>query len=117
MSRLRSAIPLLAFTPEPAVRSQLALTWGIETFLVDFVRHTDDMVRQVDQALLGIGRLQEGDLVIVVAGAPPGIPGSTNAMRVHRMGDAVKGIAPAYRTEEADEVGARAEAAVSEQRP
>jgi pyruvate kinase len=109
MARLRSRIPVLAFTPVPAVRSQLALTWGIETFLVDFVKHTDDMVRQVDQALLSIGRLAEGDLVVVVAGAPPGIPGSTNAMRVHRMGDAVKGIAPAYRTPEADEAGERAE--------
>ncbi|MFP5334204.1 MAG: pyruvate kinase [Actinomycetes bacterium] len=96
MSRLRSPIPVVAFTPEPAVRSQLALTWGIETFLVPTVKHTDDMVRQVDQALLSIGRLAEGDLVVIVAGSPPGIPGSTNAMRVHRMGDAVKGIAPGY---------------------
>ena len=98
MSRLRSRIPVLAFTPEPAVRSQLALTWGIETFLVPAVKHTDDMVRQVDQALLSIARLAEGDMVVIVAGSPPGIPGSTNAMRVHRMGDAVKGIAPAYRS-------------------
>jgi pyruvate kinase len=98
MSRLRSRIPLMAFTPEPVVRSQLALTWGIETFLVDFVQHTDDMVRQVDLALLSIDRLHEGDVVVIVAGSPPGIPGSTNAMRVHRMGDAVKGVVPAYRT-------------------
>jgi pyruvate kinase len=115
MSRLRSAIPLLAFTPEPAVRSQLALTWGIETFLVPFVQHTDEMVRQVDQALLGIERLQDGDLVVIVAGAPPGIPGSTNAMRVHRMGDAVKGIAPAYRTPDSKQAGAAAEEAVADQ--
>ena len=109
MSRLRSKIPLLAFTPEQAVRSQLALTWGIETFLTEYVKHTDDMVRQVDQALLGIGRCQVGDLVVIVAGSPPGIPGSTNAMRVHRMGDAVGGFAAAYRTEESDAVGAAAE--------
>jgi pyruvate kinase len=115
MSRLRSRIPLLAFTPEPVVRSQLALTWGIETFLVDFVKHTDDMVRQVDQALLSIGRLSEGDLVVIVAGSPPGIPGSTNALRVHRMGDAVAGVAPAYRTPDAVEAGGRAQEAVSEQ--
>ena len=60
------------------------------------VRHTDEMVLQVDQALLELGRCDEGDNVVVVAGAPPGIPGSTNALRVHRMGDAVKGVAPAY---------------------
>ncbi len=109
MSRLRSKIPLLAFTPEQSVRSQLALTWGIETFLTPYVKHTDDMVRQVDQALLGIGRCQVGDLVVIVAGSPPGIPGSTNAMRVHRMGDAVGGFAAAYRTDESDVVGAEAE--------
>src|ERR687885_3003 len=97
MSRLRSRIPLLAFTPDPAVRSQLALSWGVETFLVDQVAHTDDMVKQVDEALLKIGRCQQGEQVVIVAGSPPGIPGSLNALRVHRMGDAVAGLAPAYK--------------------
>jgi pyruvate kinase len=96
LSRLRSSIPLLAFTPEQAVRSQLALLWGVETFLTPYVKHTDDMVRQVDQALLGAGRVAKGDLVVIVAGSPPGIPGSTNAMRVHRIGDATGGVAEAY---------------------
>jgi pyruvate kinase len=98
MSRLRSSIPLLAFTPLQATRSQLALSWGVETFLVPSVSHTDDMVRQVDTALLELGRCQEGDMVIIAAGSPPGTPGSTNAMRVHRMGDATRGVAEAYRT-------------------
>jgi len=97
MSRLRSKIPLLAFTPEPVVRSQLALSWGVETFLIPHVKHTDQMARQVDLVLLAEGRLQRGDLVIIVAGSPPGIPGSTNALRVHRMGDAQDGVVPAYR--------------------
>ena len=48
-ARYRTAIPVLAFTPEADVRSQLALTWGVETFLVADVEHTDDMVRQVDE--------------------------------------------------------------------
>jgi pyruvate kinase len=98
MSRLRSKIKHLVFTPEPIVRSQLSLTWGTETFLTPFVTHTDDMVRQVDTLLLSIGRAQKGDLVVIVAGSPPGIPGSTNALRVHRIGDAEDGAAPAYRT-------------------
>jgi pyruvate kinase len=97
MSRLRSPIPILAFTPEAKTRSQLALSWGVETFKTETVEHTDEMVRQVDDQLLRIGRLREGDLVVIVAGAPPGIPGSTNALRVHRMGDAVNEVAPAYR--------------------
>ena len=96
MSRLRSPIPLLAFTPEQATRSQLALSWGVEAFLVPYVEHTDEMVRQVDRALLELTRCRTGDLVVIVAGSPPGLPGSTNAMRVHRMGDAVAQAAPAY---------------------
>ncbi len=101
LAKYRSPIPLLAFTPTPAVRSQLALSWGIETFLVPTVTHTDEMVFQVDTALLDIGRCQVGDDVVIVAGAPPGIPGSTNALRVHRMGNAVGGAARAYTTQPA----------------
>jgi len=96
LARHRSPIPLLAFTPNSEVRSQLALCWGVETFLITPVTHTDDMVRRVDSALLDIGRAGVGENVVIVAGSPPGIPGSTNALRVHRMGDAVGEMAPAY---------------------
>ena len=98
LSRLRSPIPVLAFTPENRVRSQLSLTWGVETFRTHPVEHTDQMVRQVDEQLLQIGRVEVGDRVVIVAGSPPGIPGSTNALRIHQMGDAINGAAPAYRT-------------------
>lgn len=97
MSRLRGPIPVLAFTPEASVRSQLSLSWGVETFKTLEVEHTDEMVRQVDEQLLQIGRVEEGDLVVIIAGSPPGIPGSTNALRIHRMGDAINEAAPAYR--------------------
>ena len=70
----------------------------METFLTSSVEHTDEMVRQVDEQLLKIGRVQEGDLVVIIAGSPPGIPGSTNALRIHRMGDAINEVAPAYRS-------------------
>ena len=82
----REPIPLLAFTTEPAVRSQLTLTWGVETFVVPAVGHTDEMIAQVDRALLELGRAWPGELVVVVAGTPPGVPGSTNTLRVHRLG-------------------------------
>jgi pyruvate kinase len=97
VARFRSRIPVLAFTPENRVRSQLALSWGVETFRTAAVEHTDEMVRQVDEQLLQIGRVEEGDLVVIVAGSPPGIPGSTNALRIHRVGDAINEVAPAYR--------------------
>ena len=82
----RQPIPLLAFTTEPAVRSQLTLTWGVETFIVPAVSHTDGMIVQVDRALLELGRGEPGDVVVIVAGTPPGTPGSTNTLRVHRLG-------------------------------
>jgi pyruvate kinase len=97
LSRLRGTIPILAFTPRASTRSQLAMSWGVETFKTDQVEHTDEMVRQVDEALLAIGRIKEGDLVVIIAGSPPGISGSTNALRIHRMGDAINEAAPAYK--------------------
>ncbi|HEY8532440.1 MAG TPA: pyruvate kinase [Micromonospora sp.] len=89
LSRLHCELPLLAFTPVPEVRDQLALSWGVESFLMPFAQHTDDMFRQVDEALLGLGRCQPGDYVVIVAGSPPGTPGSTNTLRVHQLGTLV----------------------------
>ncbi|MFF5083053.1 pyruvate kinase [Actinoplanes sp. NPDC000266] len=89
LSRLHCELPLYAFTPVPEVRNQLAVAWGVETFLTDFVQHTDDMFRQVDAKMLGLGLAKPGDYVVVVAGSPPNAPGSTNTLRVHRLGDLV----------------------------
>ena len=86
LARHRKSTPLLAFTPNPRVRSQLALVWGLETFLVPSVRHTDDMVEQLEAALLASGRALIGEKIVIVAGVPPGVPGSTNGLRVHTMG-------------------------------
>lgn len=97
MSRLRSPIPMLALTPDKGTYNRLALSWGVESLLTPVVNHTDEMVMQVDSILINSKRVSMGDLVLIVAGSPPGIPGSINAMRVHKIGDAVGGVAPAYR--------------------
>ncbi|MFM2175695.1 MAG: pyruvate kinase [Actinomycetota bacterium] len=97
MSRLRSNIPIVAFTPDETTYHQLALSWGVETFITPLVETTDQMVKQVDAILLEKNRVSKGEFIMIVAGSPPGIPGSTNAMRVHCIGDAVSGVAPAYR--------------------
>ena len=90
LARYRSPIPLLAFTSTPATRSQLALIWGVETFLMpDQGDHTNEMVRQVEAALLDIGRCEKGDKLVIVSGSPLGSPGKTNSLRVHRIGDAL----------------------------
>ena len=97
MSRLRSPIPMLAMTPDVGTYNRMALSWGVEPMLTAVVNHTDEMVMQVDTLLIESKRVNIGDLVLIVAGSPPGIPGSINAMRVHKIGDAVGGAAPAYR--------------------
>jgi len=96
MSRLRHSIPILAFTPNEATRRRMALSWGVQSFLVDNVTHTDAMFEQVDDILLGNALALSGEKVIVIAGSPPGIAGSTNDLRVHRVGDAHGEAAPAY---------------------
>ncbi|MFF9812835.1 pyruvate kinase [Streptomyces sp. NPDC014006] len=87
LSRYRSPIPVLAFTPDPATRSQLSMSWGVETFLGPHVDSTDAMVDQVDELLLKYGRCAKGDVVVITAGSPPGVSGSTNMVRVHHIGE------------------------------
>ncbi len=89
MSRLRSPIPMLAFTPLEETRRQLALSWGIQTYRVPEVTHTDDMVWQVDQVAQSAHLAEVGDELVLVAGMPPGTSGSSNLIRVHTVGDQV----------------------------
>jgi pyruvate kinase len=96
MSRLRFRIPMKAFTPDEAIRRRMALIWGIESFIVPRVTHTDAMYLQVDQVLLEQGLAEVGDKVVVISGSPPGITGSTNDLRVHVVGDAINAAAPAW---------------------
>jgi pyruvate kinase len=87
MARLRNHIPILAFTPDPAIRRRMALNWGVESFVVARVTHTDQMVAQVDEVLSSSGLALQGEKVIIISGSPPGIPGTTNDIRVHKVGD------------------------------
>ncbi len=91
MSRLRSPIPLLAFTPLVSTRNTLALSWGIQTYLAPEVRHTDDMVEQVDYRLRENGLARDGERVVIVAGMPPGVVGTTNSIRIHKIGETATG--------------------------
>jgi pyruvate kinase len=86
MAAARPLIPMMAFTPNAAVRHQLSVVWGMHTSLVPAASHTDQMVEQIDSELLASGLAKAGDLCVLIAGVPPGIAGSTNSMRVHRIG-------------------------------
>lgn len=89
VARLHSRLPLLVFTPRPEVRSQLALTWGAETFLTPQVSSTDEMMAEVDRALLAMRDYDRGDMMVIVAGTPPGNEGNTNMIHVHMLGEDV----------------------------
>ncbi len=91
LARHRARTPVVAFTPDAAVRGRLTLTWGVETHRTPAVVHTDDMVAAVQDALLSSGRGRPGDLVVVVAGSPPSVAGRTNLLRVHRLGEPAAG--------------------------
>jgi pyruvate kinase len=86
ISRLRSAVPVLSFTPNEQTARELSLVWGARTYIVPKVAHTDAMFEQVDKSVLEQGMCKIGDEVVVVAGTPPGVSGSTNTLRVHKVG-------------------------------
>jgi pyruvate kinase len=86
ISRLRSSVPVLTFTPNAEIANRLSLVWGAQVFLVPKVDHTDGMFNQVDTTVLAEGLCKTGDEVVVVAGTPPGVSGSTNTLRVHKVG-------------------------------
>ncbi|MEE1620163.1 pyruvate kinase [Zafaria sp. Z1313] len=87
LSRLRPQQPVLGFTPLKHTYNIMTLIWGVQPRLVDFADHTDKMTAQVDDALQRDGLAQVNDLVCIAAGSPPGQAGSTNSLRVHRVGD------------------------------
>jgi pyruvate kinase len=86
MSRLRFRIPMKAFATSDSIRRRMALYWGITSYLVAPVVHTDDMFTEVDESLLAEGLAAKGDRVVVISGSPPGVAGSTNQLRVHIVG-------------------------------
>ncbi|AXK35494.1 pyruvate kinase [Streptomyces armeniacus] len=86
LCRYRAVQPILAFTTDTPTRNQLSLSWGVETYVVPHVNTTDEMVDLVDGELLKLKRYDAGDTMIITAGSPPGVPGTTNMVRVHHLG-------------------------------
>ncbi|MCK1797545.1 pyruvate kinase [Streptomyces sp. XM4193] len=86
LARYRTEQPILAFTEDPHTRNQLTLAWGVETFVVPRVENTDAMVDLVDQELLKLQRYNEDDVMIMTAGSPPGVVGTTNMVRILHLG-------------------------------
>jgi len=85
LSRLRSPIPMLVFSPEESTRQQLTLSWGIETVVTPHFLAQEEMVDSLDQYLRGHGLIEVGERVVILSGLPMGVPGKTNNLRVHKV--------------------------------
>ncbi|RCX19284.1 pyruvate kinase [Anaerobacterium chartisolvens] len=86
ISRFRPACPIIATTVCPRVQRQLSLSWGVIPYLVKHVTTTDEMFDTGVEKALESGLVKNGDLAIITAGAPIGISGTTNILKVHLIG-------------------------------
>ncbi|MGD7731943.1 pyruvate kinase [Propionibacteriaceae bacterium G57] len=89
LSRLRPTTPMLAFTPRESTAQQLSLSWGFQSYVTDEYTVFNEMLAAVQQIMLDEGLVQTGDKIVVVYGSPMGSAGRTNAIRVHKIGDAL----------------------------
>ena len=87
VSKYRPPVPVYAFTHSEAVARQLSVIYGVDPVLVPNPVDTDEMVKVIDQTLLGRKLVRPRDNVVFVAGQPIGHPGTTNFVKLHRMGE------------------------------
>lgn len=87
IAKYRPQCPIIAVTPEDKVVRKLALTWGVIACKAEPMENTDEMFRVAVQGALDTGLVEPGDLVVITAGIPMGITGTTNLIKVHVVGD------------------------------
>ena len=85
LSRLRSSIPLLVFSPEHSTRQSMTLSWGVETHMTPSFNNQDEMVEAVDAFLRKRELINVGERIVILSGSPMGVPGKTNNLRVHKI--------------------------------
>jgi pyruvate kinase len=88
VSRYRPPVCIYAMTPRENVGRQLMVNYGVIPVEAPDVASTDEMLAQMDRVLTARGYLKAGDSVVFLAGQPVGRPGTTNLMKLHRIGDA-----------------------------
>jgi pyruvate kinase len=86
VAKYRPNLPILAVTPTTRVRRQLALYGGVRSMKVPIQGSTEDQINSVDAAVLESGLLKRGDIVVITMGSPLSDPGTTNLLKVHRLG-------------------------------
>jgi pyruvate kinase len=83
----RPGVPIIALTPFSEIQRKLGLYWGTSSRLVRKFQTTDEMIEEVDATLVGDGSVKTGDVLIIIAGAPLWVAGTTNLLKLHRVGD------------------------------
>ncbi|MEZ0396259.1 MAG: pyruvate kinase [Anaerolineales bacterium] len=86
MAKVRPRVPILAFTPEPATYTRLALAWGVQAHLVPFAESVERMIGHVEAAMKAAGLVEAGDQVVLVAGYPLGEIRPPNMAFLHTVG-------------------------------
>ena len=86
LSKFRPLYPIVGCTTQEHVWRQLNLSWGVVPALVDEVGDTDTLFERAVDAAEKTGLVESGDLVVITAGVPLGISGTTNMMKVHVVG-------------------------------
>lgn len=89
VSKYRPKARIIAVTPKMDVVRKLSLVWGVIPLLVSETRGTDEMVASAIKAALSANLIKCGELVVITAGIPVGVPGTTNMLKVHVVGDVV----------------------------
>ena len=89
ISRFRPNAPIIACVLEEDVRRQLSLTWGVTPLMMGYVTSTDDMIKGSVAVAQKAGLIRNGDVVVVTAGVPAGIAGTTNMIKVHLVGNSL----------------------------
>jgi pyruvate kinase len=85
ISGFRPQLPIIAFTPFPEIQRKLALYWGVNSCVVGKLSGTDEQINAVEDTLLATG-FRKGDVIIITMGVPIEARGSTNLMKVHKLG-------------------------------
>jgi len=93
VSKYRPEAPIIAATPVERVANKLCLVWGVIPIVVRETQGTDEMIEEAIGGSLEAGLIRCGDLVVLTAGVPAGVPGTTNLIKVHVVADVlVRGI-------------------------
>lgn len=93
VSKYRPQAPVIAVTPDRSVARTLSLVWGVTTVVKGEATSTDEMIDRAVEGALQAGLIKNGDLVVITAGVPVGIQGTTNLIKVHTVGDVlIRGV-------------------------